>query len=140
MAKPYATDVSVKGSDIVITVGEASKTVPVSEINPTYLAREFARGLKLRIDNSSAGIEDDDKKLSARLAMVDKIDFKDPAGGIQGGRKKETSEDFLARYDGKIKTIEDYQAAMQDAVDSVRRDEQSDVLVELSLVLSEIVK
>jgi len=143
MAKSYTTDVSVVGGNVVIKIGEVSHTVPVADINPSYLAREFARGLKLRIDNASAGVEEDAKKLDARLKMYDKIDFKDPSGGISGGRKKETGEAFMARYqddDGKstITNLEEYQAAMADATASVRKDEQAEVMTELSMLLTDI--
>lgn len=141
--KSYATDVNVTGGNIVITVGTEEKVIPFTDINLQYAMREFARGLKLRIDNASAGTESDEGKLKARLDMFEKIDFSDPSGGISGGRKKESGEAFLARYvdakgKSKITSIEDYQNAVNDAKSCVRKDEQSDVFVELSMTLSDL--
>ncbi len=136
--KIYATDVNVQGTNIVISVGDVVKTIDFKKINPSYVMREFARGLKLRIDNSSAGVADDEKKLAARIEMLEKIDFEDAAGGISGGRRKESAESFLARTLDGIESLEDYQTAVQNAKDCVRKDEQPDVFVELSTKLSDV--
>ena len=143
-SKTHAVDIQEKGDSLVITIGNtAPLTVKAADINPAYLLREFARGLKLRIDNAAAGSADE-KKLSDKVAMLKKIDFSHPSGGISGGRKKETSEGFLARYTddaGKstITSIESYQDAVVDAQANVRKDELSDVLVELSTVLADVI-
>jgi len=135
--KVYATDVTVQGSDIVVTVGTHTETVPFQDVNIQYVMREFARGLKLRIDNSSAGVDDPDKKLAARLEMLKKIDFTSPSGGITGGRKKESAESFLARTLDGIDSLDAYQDAVNAAKECVRKDEQPDVFVELSTKLPE---
>ena len=134
--KPHAVEIADKGDTLEISVGTVVKSVKKKDIAETYMFREFARGLKLRIDNAAAGVDGDDKKTSAKLKMLEQIDFGHPTGGISGGRKKEGSESFLARTN--ITSLEDYQAAVADAQANVRKDELSDALVELSTLLADV--
>ena len=136
LAKPATVLISDKGDALEINIDKTTKVVQYADINPSYMHREFMRGLKLRIDNAAAGV-DDEKKLAAKVDMLDKIDFSHASGGIAGGRKKESAEMFLSRYEGKIDGVEAYQAAALDAQANVRKDELSDVLVELTAQLSE---
>ena len=134
--KAHTVEIAEKGDAIEITIGNVVKTVKVKDINSAYLIREFARGLKLRIDNAAAGVETDDKKLSAKLEMLEKIDFKHATGGISGGRKKVGADAFLETCE--INSLEDYQNAVASAQNSVRKDELSDVLVELSAKVADV--
>ena len=134
--KSHTVEIMDKGDTIEISVGNASKEVVKAEVNTSYLFREFARGLKLRIDNAAAGIDGDDKKASAKIKMLEQIDFSHASGGITGGRKKESGESFLGRL--KMETIEDYQSAVADAQANVRKDELAEVLVELSTRLADV--
>jgi len=137
MASEHTVDTTVIGSELEIRVGTVVKKVNVEEINKSYLAREFARGLKLRIDNAAAGV-DVDAKLAAKLKMLEAIDFKDPSGGIHGGSRKESAEAFLARILPGLKTLEDYNDAVTACQASVKKADQTDALVELSTKLPEL--
>jgi len=134
--KEHTVEILSSGEDITISVGGVEREVSFSDVNPQYAMREFLRGLKLRIDNAAAGIDDPEKKAAAKAAMLEKIDFSDPSGGISGGRRKESAESFLARV--KMESLEDYQKAVGECQAVVRKDEQSDALVELSARLAEI--
>ena len=137
-ANASAVDVNVVGENLVVTVGgtEALKS-PVAKINSSYVMREFCRGLKLRIDNAAAGVPEE-KKVASKLEMVKKMDLTAPDGGITGGRKKESAEAFLKRVLPTIKDVTSYQAAVADCQASVRKDEQSEAMVELSAKLTDI--
>lgn len=135
--KTHTVDIADKGDSLEITIGKVVKTVAKKDINEAYLHREFARGLKLRIDNAAAGIDGDAKKATAKVKMLEQVDFSHPSGGISGGRKKESGEAFLARL--SMESVEDYQSAVSDAQANVRKDELAEVLVELSTRLADVI-
>jgi len=138
MANEHTVTASVVGETLTLRVGNVEKAVNIQDINKSYLLREFARGVKLRIDNAAAGVEGEGK-LSAKLKMVELINWKDPTGGISGGSRKESGEAFLARVKDGIEDLEGYQGAVADAQANVRKSDLSDVLVELSTLLPELI-